>query len=84
MDINGMLEKTTTNWIDHSKQPTRHTEKFSQKSTRSFPDMRFSLEVHRDSVVLYQIIKYTSLIDRFPSKSTKSQKMVILTTGKKY
>ena len=58
-------------------------EKNSQTSTRSFPDMRFSRGVHRESVISYQTIKYTSSIDRFPSKSTKSQKMVILTTGKK-
>ena len=58
-------------------------EKNSQNTTRSFPDMRFSQGVHRDSVISYQTIKYASSIDRFPSKSTKSQKMVILTTRKK-
>ena len=43
------IEKMANSTPGGDIQPTRRTKKFSQKSTRCFPDMRFSRGVHRNA-----------------------------------
>ena len=49
-------------------------EKFSQKSTRFFPDMRFSRGFHRKSKFSFSSLKSDHQWLRFPSKSAQSWK----------